>query len=298
MKGILLAGGSGSRMHPLTQVVNKHLLPVYDKPMIYYPLSALMLAGIREILVITTPRDRDAFRALFGDGSAWGLSVRYAVQEHPNGIAEAFIIAGDFIGDAPVALALGDNIFYGQGLPTLLRRCAQLTDGAIVLAHAVADPQRYGVVEFDGGRPRAIIEKPSSPPSPYAVTGLYFYDAAVRDIARGLRPSRRGELEITDVNNAYLRRSRLQVERLGRGFAWLDTGTPDSLLRAAEFIEALETRQGMRIAVPEEIAWRLGYIDTSQLVGLAHALRASPYGAYLAGLLSEKTATRELVPAI
>jgi glucose-1-phosphate thymidylyltransferase len=291
MRGIVLAGGTGTRMHPITRAVNKHLLPVYDKPMVYYPLSVLMLAGIRDILIITTPRDLDAYRALLGDGEAWGLRFAYAAQAEPRGIAEAFLIGRDFVAGEPACLVLGDNIFFGQGFGAILRRAAQLTDGAIAFAYAVADPQRYGVVAFDGdGRPTAIVEKPQAPPSNYAVTGVYFFDGAASDVAATLRPSARGELEITDLNNAYLARGKLSVERLGRGFAWLDTGTPESLLSAADFIEAIETRQGLKIAVPEEIAWRLGYIDEAQLRRLADGYNGNAYGRYLRAILAERGA--------
>ncbi|SLN73548.1 glucose-1-phosphate thymidylyltransferase RfbA [Oceanibacterium hippocampi] len=282
MKGIILAGGTGTRMHPMTRVVSKQLLPVYDKPLIYYPLATLMAAGIREILVISTPGDRPLFEALLGDGGQWGLTLRYDVQPAPEGIAQAFLIAEDFIADEPVALVLGDNVFHGPDFSV-----ADFTGkGARIFAYWVADPERYGVVDFAAdGSVRGIVEKAKKPPSNYAVTGLYFYDSSVVGIARGLKPSARGELEITDVNNAYLAERGLTVEILGRGVAWLDTGTPESLLRAAEFIETVEVRQGLKIACPEEIAWRLGYVDDAALATLARAMANSAYGRYLEGLL-------------
>ena len=289
MKGIVLAGGTGTRLHPVTMVTSKQLLPVYDKPLVYYPLSTLLLAGIRDILVITTPRDARAFCELLGDGSAWGISLSYAVQPEPAGLAQAFLIGRDFIGDDSVALILGDNIFYGLGLGSDLRHIARGNDGATILGYYVTNPERYGVVEVDAGnRVIGIEEKPKAPRSNYAVTGLYFYDNEVVDIASGLRPSARGELEITDVNVEYLRRGRLRLEMLGRGAAWLDTGTFDSLHEASSFVQTIERRQGLRIACPEEIAWRMGYIDRAQLTALANGLLKSGYGEYLLGLLERE----------
>ncbi len=289
MRGIILAGGSGTRLYPLTRGISKQLVPVYNKPMIYYPLSTLMLAGVREILVITTPQDVEAFQRLLDDGGELGLSIQYAVQPRPEGIAQAFIIGAQFVGGQSVALALGDNLFYGHGFPESLERAADRTEGATVFAYRVRDPARYGVVEFDArGRAVGLEEKPTRPRSPYAVTGLYFYDSRVVDIAANLKPSARGELEITDVNRAYLDLDALHVERLGRGIAWLDTGTHESLMQASNFIQTIEDRQGLMVACVEEVAYRKGYIKADAVRGIAQSMKDNRYGQYLLAMLAEE----------
>jgi glucose-1-phosphate thymidylyltransferase len=288
-KGIILAGGSGTRLHPATLAVSKQLLPVYDKPMVYYPLAALMLAGIRDVLVISTPQDTPRFGALLGDGSRWGMNLSYCVQPTPDGLAQAFLLGRQFLGGAPSALVLGDNIFHGHDFQSLLARASAREQGASIFAYRVHDPERYGVVEFDGRwRALSIEEKPKQPRSNYAVTGLYFYDAQVCDIAASIRPSARGELEITDVNASYLREGQLAVEIMGRGYAWLDTGTYDSLMEAGQFIATLEKRQCLKVACPEEIAWRSGWIDAAQLQALAQPMAKNGYGQYLLKLLAER----------
>ena len=288
MKGIILAGGSGTRLYPLSRAVSKQLTPIYNKPMIYYPLSTLMLAGIREILIITTPEDQSTFRRLLGDGGDIGLQFQYAVQPRPEGIAQAFVIGRTFVGTSSVALALGDNVFYGHGLPDILRRASSRTEGATIFGYTVKDPDRYGVVEFDAaGRPVSIDEKPHKPKSSWAVTGLYFYDNHVLDIAAGLEPSARGELEITDINRTYLERGCLHVERLGRGIAWLDTGTYEALLHASNFVQSIEERQGLMSACLEEIAYRLGYVTADHVRRLAEPMKKAGYGEYLLKMLEQ-----------
>ena len=288
MKGIILAGGSGTRLHPMTMVVSKQLLPIYDKPMIYYPLSMLMLAGIREVLIISTPDDLPRFRQLLGTGEKWGMSFSYVVQPRPDGLAQAYILGAEFLAGSPSMLVLGDNIFYGHGLPDILRTASAKPDGATVFAYHVREPGRYGVVEFDaGGRAISLEEKPSQPRSNWAVTGLYIYDGQAVEIAAGLKPSPRGELEITDLNRVYLEQGKLTVERLGRGFAWLDTGTPETLTEASTFVQALEHRQGFKISCPEEIAYRSGWIDRQAMASRAAELGKSSYGQYLARVLDE-----------
>jgi glucose-1-phosphate thymidylyltransferase len=287
MRGIILAGGSGTRLRPITRAVCKQLLPVFDKPMVYYPLSTMMLAGVREVLVVTTRGDLDAFRALLGDGSAWGMALRYAVQQRPEGIAQALVLGREFLADEPSALILGDNLLYGQGLTGELRAGAQRTSGALVFGYRVADPRRYGVLALDGDRAVDIVEKPDAPPSPFAVPGLYFYDGTAAARAAALRPSARGELEITDLNRSYLADGALDVRLLGRGVAWLDMGTPESLMAAGSFVQGLQDRQGLRIGCPEEVAWRQGWIDDEGLLRCAADQEGTDYAAYLRALASE-----------
>jgi len=287
-KGIILAGGSGTRLHPVTRSMSKQLLPIYDKPMVYYPLSVLMLAGIREVLIISTPQDTPRFEELLGDGSEWGLDIQYAVQPSPDGLAQAYLIGEEFLDGSPSTLVLGDNIFFGQSFSRVLQGASALERGATVFAYRVLDPERYGIVEFDGdGKVLSIEEKPEQPKSNYAVTGLYFYDGRASEFAKSLKPSPRGELEITDLNRLYLEDGSLEVATLGRGFAWLDTGTHDSLLEASSFVQTVEKRQGMKIACPEEIAWRMGFIDDAQLTRLAEPLLKNGYGQYLQALLAK-----------